>query len=81
MHELAKPIIAALPGPAAGAGLSIALAADLRVMLTTLSLPLPLQHRTIRRLWNQLVFDAINRSVTSSRINANSQTNYSAGLS
>ena len=32
MHELAKPIVAALPGPAAGAGLSIALAADLRVM-------------------------------------------------
>ena len=32
MHELAKPIVAALPGAAAGAGLSIALAADLRVM-------------------------------------------------
>ncbi|MCY3593165.1 MAG: enoyl-CoA hydratase-related protein [Acidobacteria bacterium] len=32
MAELGKPIVAALPGPAAGAGLSIALAADLRVM-------------------------------------------------
>ena len=32
MAELDKPIVATLPGPAAGAGLSIALAADLRVM-------------------------------------------------
>ena len=32
LHELAKPTIAALPGPAAGAGLSIALAADMRIM-------------------------------------------------
>lgn len=31
LHELPKPVVAALPGPAAGAGLSIALAADLRV--------------------------------------------------
>ena len=31
IHELAKPTVAALPGPAAGAGLSIALAADLRL--------------------------------------------------
>ena len=31
LYELAKPTIAALPGPAAGAGLSIALACDLRV--------------------------------------------------
>ena len=32
LHELAKPTIAALPGPAAGAGLSISLACDMRIM-------------------------------------------------
>lgn len=32
LHEFSKPTIAALPGPAAGAGLSIALACDLRLM-------------------------------------------------
>lgn len=31
LHELTKPTIAVLPGPAAGAGLSLALACDLRI--------------------------------------------------
>jgi len=31
LHEFSKPTIAALPGPAAGAGMSIALACDLRI--------------------------------------------------
>lgn len=31
LHQLSKPTIAALPGPAAGAGMSIALSCDLRV--------------------------------------------------
>lgn len=31
IHTLAKPVVVALPGPAAGAGFSLALAADLRI--------------------------------------------------
>ena len=32
LHELPKPVVGALPGPAAGAGMSIALACDVRIM-------------------------------------------------
>lgn len=32
MHLMPKPVLASLPGPAAGAGLGLALAADLRIM-------------------------------------------------
>lgn len=32
LHEFPKPVVAAIPGPAAGAGLSIALACDVRIM-------------------------------------------------
>ncbi len=35
MHLMPKPVLASLPGPAAGAGLSLALSADLRIMADT----------------------------------------------
>ncbi len=35
MYLMPKPVLASLPGPAAGAGLSLALAADLRIMADT----------------------------------------------
>lgn len=38
LHEMPKPTLAAIPGPAAGAGLSLALACDLRIALDTAKL-------------------------------------------
>lgn len=38
LHEMPKPTLAVIPGAAAGAGLSLALACDLRVALTTAKL-------------------------------------------
>ncbi len=35
LHEMPKPTLAVIPGPAAGAGLSLALACDLRVSIDT----------------------------------------------
>jgi len=38
LHEAPKPTLAVIPGPAAGAGLSLALACDLRIALDTAKL-------------------------------------------
>ena len=38
LHEMAKPTLAVIPGPAAGAGLSLALACDLRIAADTAKL-------------------------------------------
>jgi len=38
LHEMPKPTLAVIPGPAAGAGLSLALACDLRIALDTAKL-------------------------------------------
>ena len=35
MHMMPKPVVASIPGPAAGAGLGLALAADMRIMADT----------------------------------------------
>ena len=38
LHEMPKPTLAAIPGPAAGAGFSLALACDMRIALDTAKL-------------------------------------------
>ena len=41
LFKMPKPTLAALPGPAAGAGLSLALACDLRIMASTAIMTTP----------------------------------------
>ena len=55
MYMMPKPVVASLPGPAAGAGLALALAADLRIMsdnafITSAFCPGRLQRRLRRQL-------------------------------
>ena len=47
LHEMPKPTLAAIPGPAAGAGFSLALACDLRIALDTAKLTTPISPSTI----------------------------------
>ena len=67
LYEFPKPTLAALPGPAAGAGLSIALA-----LRSANRRPLGLhhdglrQHRSLRRLRVELLPDSIGWHITSS---------------
>jgi 2-(1,2-epoxy-1,2-dihydrophenyl)acetyl-CoA isomerase len=42
LHEMPKPTLAVIPGPAAGAGLSLALACDLRIAADDANSPPPL---------------------------------------
>ena len=38
LHEMPKPTLAVIPGPAAGAGLALALACDMRIAVETAKL-------------------------------------------
>jgi 2-(1,2-epoxy-1,2-dihydrophenyl)acetyl-CoA isomerase len=69
LHEHPKITVAALPGAAAGAGLSIALACDLRVgFRECVSNNSILENRFIRGLWLKLVFDKAYRLSPGKRI-------------
>jgi len=61
LFKMPKPTLAALPGAAAGAGLSLALACDLRIMASNAILTTAFARVALRRLWRDLFPDPAGR--------------------